>query len=272
MIPIPLIYQSGECWSKEGKIGTDRNGSLRSLKIAVSKQLLFEQHARFHLERERLDVSLRAWMMLPFLPVRPRPQTASLHTRLSLNLSITAIWNGAGVAPDGLRALWATYRISFGDPSFTYAQRGLVLLGAPFGGPEFVQAHLQKTLERQATLLTQLPSLHDSRARKLQWVDENGHWRILKWNPADKQLQVDNSRPSRTTEEILSEAVQLRKAGTEEEEAIHRFRSMRKLTRTRRRSGCSSRSKFPCARSGTQHGRHCRTGSAQRLGISSDVA
>ena len=71
--------------------------------------------------------------------VRRFERHLAFHTRLCLNLSKTAIWNGAGVAPDGL-----------------------VLLGAPFGTPEFVQAHLQQTLERQATLLNQLPNLHDT--------------------------------------------------------------------------------------------------------------
>ena len=79
-----------------------------------------------------------------------------------LNLSKTAIWNGAGVAPDGLHALSTTSRTWLGDSSLAPAQRGLVLLGAPFGTPEFVQAHLQQTLERQATFLNQLPNLHDT--------------------------------------------------------------------------------------------------------------
>ena len=86
----------------------------------------------------------------------------AFHTRLCLNLSKTAIWNGAGVAPDGLHALSTTSRTWLGDSSLAPAQRGLVVLGAPLGTPEFVQAHLQQTLERQATLLNQLPNLHDT--------------------------------------------------------------------------------------------------------------
>ena len=82
-------------------------------------------------------------------------------------MSKTAIWNGAGVAPDGLHALSTTSRTWLGDSSLAPAQRGLVLLGAPFGTPEFVQAHLQQTLERQATLLNQLPNLHDTQVGRL---------------------------------------------------------------------------------------------------------
>ena len=94
--------------------------------------------------------------------VRRFERHLAFHTRLCLNLSKTAIWNGAGVAPDGLHALSTTSRTWLGDSSLAPAQRGLVLLGAPFGTPEFVQAHLQQTLERQATLLNQLPNLHDT--------------------------------------------------------------------------------------------------------------
>ena len=41
-------------------------------------------------------------------------------------------------------------------------QQGLVLLGALFGTPEFVQAQLQQTLEWHGTLLNQLPNLYDT--------------------------------------------------------------------------------------------------------------
>ena len=111
------------------------------------------------------NASLRTWMTgnleRTLDLVRRLERHLAFRTRLALNLSTTAIWNGAGVAPTGLHALGTTSRIWIGDPALAPAQRGLVLLGAPFGTPEFVQAQLQQTLERQGTLLNQLPNLHD---------------------------------------------------------------------------------------------------------------
>ncbi|CAE7346692.1 pol, partial [Symbiodinium sp. CCMP2592] len=47
------------------------------------------------------------------------------------------------------------------------------------------------------------------KARKLNWTDERGHWRVLKWD-------------------LLKQTVELRKGVTEE--ALHRFRSYKKMT------------------------------------------
>ena len=61
------------------------------------------------------------------------------------------------------------------------------------------------------------------KAKQLNWVDERGHWRVLKWNPLQKELQVDESKPTVPTEDLLKQTVELRKGISEE--AIHRFRN-----------------------------------------------
>eukprot|EP00439_Symbiodinium_sp_Y106_P007872 s6542_g1.t1 len=66
------------------------------------------------------------------------------------------------------------------------------------------------------------------KAKKLNWVDERGHWRVLKWNPQKQELQVDESRPTVPTEDLLKQTVELRKGISEE--ALHRFRSYKKMT------------------------------------------
>ena len=49
-----------------------------------------------------------------------------------------------------------------GDPALDPSERGLVVLGVPIGSPDFVRKHLRLTLERQASLLDQLPALEDA--------------------------------------------------------------------------------------------------------------
>ena len=66
------------------------------------------------------------------------------------------------------------------------------------------------------------------KAKQLNWVDERGHWRVLKWNPLKSELQVDESKPTVPTEDLLKQTVELRKGVTEE--ALHRFRSYKKMT------------------------------------------
>ncbi|CAE7246381.1 unnamed protein product, partial [Symbiodinium sp. CCMP2592] len=96
------------------------------------------------------------------LQVDVRPELGERVLAYLDEVTFLARPHAAGVAPDGLHALSTTARIWFGDSSLAAAQRGLVLLGAPFGTPEFAQAQLQRSLERQATLLNQLPNLHDT--------------------------------------------------------------------------------------------------------------
>ncbi|CAE7215822.1 Pol, partial [Symbiodinium sp. CCMP2456] len=66
------------------------------------------------------------------------------------------------------------------------------------------------------------------KAKQLNWVDERGHWRVLKWNPLKSELQVDDSKTTVPTEDLLRQTVELRKGVTEE--ALHRFRSHKRMT------------------------------------------
>ena len=77
------------------------------------------------------------------------------HTRLRHNVGKTAIWNGAGLAPDG--ELSSDTRVWFGDPALEPSSRGIVLLGTPFGEPQFVARHLQTLSTRHEALLSSLP-------------------------------------------------------------------------------------------------------------------
>ena len=86
------------------------------------------------------------------------------HTRLRLNVDKTAIWNGAGPTPDGLGELSSASRVWFGvEPS----SRGILLLGTPFGEPQFVAKHLQTLSDRHETLLSSLPGLGDT---QVSWL------------------------------------------------------------------------------------------------------
>ncbi|CAE7684086.1 unnamed protein product [Symbiodinium sp. CCMP2592] len=66
------------------------------------------------------------------------------------------------------------------------------------------------------------------KAKKLNWVDERGHWRVLKWDLQRQELQVDESKITVSTEDLLKQTVEMRKGVTEE--ALHRFRSYKKMT------------------------------------------
>ncbi|CAE7203180.1 unnamed protein product, partial [Symbiodinium microadriaticum] len=59
------------------------------------------------------------------------------HTRLRL-VGKTAIWNGAGLAPGGWGELSSATRVWFGDPALEPSSRGILLLGTPFGEPQFL--------------------------------------------------------------------------------------------------------------------------------------
>ncbi|CAE7040631.1 unnamed protein product [Symbiodinium sp. CCMP2592] len=66
------------------------------------------------------------------------------------------------------------------------------------------------------------------KAKKLNWTDERGHWRVLKWDPQRQELQVDESKITVSTEDLLKQTVEMRKGVTEE--ALQRFRSYKKMT------------------------------------------
>ena len=88
----------------------------------------------------------------------------SLATHLSrpahveLHLGKTRVWNASGTQP-GLEGLgpdaWA------GDRARPTHHQGLVVLGAPVGHPDFVQAHLREALSQQHSLLEALRELND---------------------------------------------------------------------------------------------------------------
>ncbi|CAE7535527.1 Pol, partial [Symbiodinium sp. CCMP2592] len=67
-----------------------------------------------------------------------------------------------------------------------------------------------------------------AKAKNLNWIDDQKHWKHLTWNPTKQCLEVDNSVRPIPAEDLLAQLVQMRKAVTEE--TLVRFKSMRKLT------------------------------------------
>ena len=66
------------------------------------------------------------------------------------------------------------------------------------------------------------------RAKALNWVDEQKNWRHLHWNPAQQRLEIDNGLRPISTEDLLAQLVQMRKAVTED--TLLRFKSVKRLT------------------------------------------
>ncbi|CAE7764170.1 unnamed protein product, partial [Symbiodinium necroappetens] len=89
------------------------------------------------------------------------------HTRLRLNVGKTAIWNGAGLAPGGLGELSSATRVWFGDPALEPSSRGILLLGTPFGEPQFLAKHVQTLSDRHEALLLSLRGLGDT---QVSWL------------------------------------------------------------------------------------------------------
>ena len=67
-----------------------------------------------------------------------------------------------------------------------------------------------------------------TRAAKLNWVDDQKHWKHLIWSPGQQKLEVDNTIRPMSTEDLLAQLVQMRKAVNEE--TLLRFKSVRRLT------------------------------------------
>ncbi|CAE7864971.1 unnamed protein product [Symbiodinium necroappetens] len=65
-------------------------------------------------------------------------------------------------------------------------------------------------------------------AKSLGWVDSEGHWLTLRWNPGQQALEADSEIRGVPTKDLLSQLVQMRRGSTEE--TILRFRSLRHLT------------------------------------------
>ena len=114
------------------------------------------------------------------------------HTRLRLNVDKTAIWNGAGLTPDGLGELSPASRVWFGDPALEPSSRGILLLGTPFGEPQFVAKHLQTLSDRHETLLSSLPGLGDTQVS----------WLLLLYTAAPRAQFALRTLPPRLTRDF----------------------------------------------------------------------
>ncbi|CAE7669588.1 unnamed protein product, partial [Symbiodinium necroappetens] len=86
---------------------------------------------------------------------------------------------------------------------------------------------LMITLQERLTETSKSPQAMDH-AKSLNWVDPEGCWRILKWNGAKQNLEIDPSVQATSTENLLSQIVQVRKAINET--SLIRFKSIRRLT------------------------------------------
>ncbi|CAE7761557.1 unnamed protein product [Symbiodinium sp. KB8] len=86
---------------------------------------------------------------------------------------------------------------------------------------------LMITLQERLTETSKSSQAMDH-AKSLNWVDPEGCWRILKWNGAKQNLEIDSTVQATSTENLLSQIVQVRKAITET--SLIRFKSIRRLT------------------------------------------
>ena len=86
---------------------------------------------------------------------------------------------------------------------------------------------LMITLQERLTETSKNPQAMDH-AKSLNWVDTEGCWRILKWNGTKQNLEIDTTVQSTSTENLLSQIVQVRKAINETSPI--RFKSIRRLT------------------------------------------
>ncbi|CAE7940093.1 unnamed protein product [Symbiodinium necroappetens] len=94
-------------------------------------------------------------------------------------------------------------------------------------------------------------------AKSLGWVDSEGHWLTLRWNPGQQALEVDSTVRGVPTKDLLTQLVQMRRGSTEE--TILRFQS--------RPNGYSFNWWFPFDRTQRRCGRHCRAGSGAQRGM-----
>ena len=86
---------------------------------------------------------------------------------------------------------------------------------------------LMITLQERLTETSKSQQAMDH-AKSLNWVDPEGCWRILKWNGAKQNLEIDTNVQPTSTENLLTQIVQVRKAITET--SLIRFKSIRRLT------------------------------------------
>ena len=98
---------------------------------------------------------------------------AELYSKahISVHQGKTQIWNRGGQEPSGAAELTAAARMEKpeavvwrGDPMLSLADQGLIVLGAPVGQPEFVQARLVEKSGQHQKLLQMIPHLQDVQA------------------------------------------------------------------------------------------------------------
>ncbi|CAE7504009.1 unnamed protein product [Symbiodinium sp. KB8] len=65
-------------------------------------------------------------------------------------------------------------------------------------------------------------------AKSLGWLDNDQSWRVLRWNPAEQSLEVDNSYQPVPTKDLLDQITNVRKAINEDN--LLRFKSLRRLS------------------------------------------
>ena len=156
--------------------------------------------------RERIladfdDVTILASPQRALHLVRRFESHLARHTRLRLNVAKTALWNEAGVTPDGLQGIQSDGRVWFGDQALEPSSRGLVLLGTPFGSPQFIAKHLQSLGARHRELLHMLPRIGDTQVA----------WLLLLYTaPREPSLRCVRLRPgSRVSLRVAHDAAVL---------------------------------------------------------------
>ena len=84
------------------------------------------------------------------------------HTRVSLHLGKTKVWNKSGEVATPGAIVWR------GDTSFLTSEQGFKVLGVPLGHPDFVERFLQKKIDEHKVLLERIPAIPDVQAA---WIN-----------------------------------------------------------------------------------------------------
>ncbi|CAE7266338.1 unnamed protein product [Symbiodinium microadriaticum] len=65
-------------------------------------------------------------------------------------------------------------------------------------------------------------------AKSLGWLDQDQQWRVLRWNPLQQHLEVEESLKPTSTSDLIAQIIQVRKGVTED--SLLRFKSLRRLS------------------------------------------
>ncbi|CAE7225407.1 unnamed protein product, partial [Symbiodinium necroappetens] len=65
-------------------------------------------------------------------------------------------------------------------------------------------------------------------AKSRGWLDQDQHWRVLRWNSLQQHLEVDESLKPTSTSDLIGQIIQVRKGVTED--SLLRFKSLRRLS------------------------------------------